>query len=126
MGKQPLCPGTLRRRNVTPAIEQAGIAKPKLGWHSLRRSCASLLLSTGASLRVSIELMRHSTAEMRSMLNNAEAAPLSLPGAMPAVETADTLIQMSHHQKTKRKWRDLQDNCYDGYTSQSVCRNTGF
>jgi integrase len=63
-GKQPLWPGTLWRRNVVPAIERAGITKPKLGWHTLRRSFASLLFSTGASLRVSMELMRHSTAEM--------------------------------------------------------------
>jgi integrase len=63
-GKQPLWPGTLWRRNVAPAIERVGITKPKLGWHSLRRSYASLLLSSGASLRVSMELMRHSTAEM--------------------------------------------------------------
>jgi integrase len=64
LGKQPLWPGTLWRRNVAPAIERAGITKPKLGWHTLRRSYASLLLSTGASLRVSMELMRHSTPEM--------------------------------------------------------------
>jgi len=63
-GKQPLWPGTLWRRNVVPAIEAAGINKPKLGWHTLRRSYASLLLSSGVSLRVSMELMRHSTAEM--------------------------------------------------------------
>ena len=63
-GKQPLWQGTLWRRNVVPAIGRAGITKPKLGWHSLRRSFASLLLSSGASLRVSMELMRHSTAEM--------------------------------------------------------------
>lgn len=55
-GKQPLWPGTLWRRNVAPAIERAGIVKPKLGWHTLRRSYASLLLSSGASLRVSMEL----------------------------------------------------------------------
>lgn len=63
-GKQPLWPGTLWRRNVAPAIEAAGIDKPRLGWHTLRRSYASLLLWSGASLRVSMELMRHSTAEM--------------------------------------------------------------
>ena len=63
-GKQPVWPGTLWRRNVAPAIERAGITKLKLGWHSLRRSYASLLLSSGASLRVSMELMRHSTPEM--------------------------------------------------------------
>jgi integrase len=64
LGKQPLWPGTLWRRNVAPAIQAAGIDKPRLGWHTLRRSFASLLLSSGASLRVSMELMRHSTAEM--------------------------------------------------------------
>jgi integrase len=63
-GKQPLWPGTLWHRNVVPAIEAAGINKSKLGWHTLRRSYASLLLSSGVSLRVSMELMRHSTAEM--------------------------------------------------------------
>jgi integrase len=63
-GKQPLWPGTLWRRNVEPAIKAAEIDKPKLGWHTLRSSYASLLLSSGASLRVSMELMRHSTAEM--------------------------------------------------------------
>lgn len=63
-GKQPLWPGTLWRRNVVPGIERARITKPKLGWHTLRRSYASLLLSTGISLRVSMELMRHSTPEM--------------------------------------------------------------
>ena len=40
------------------------INKPKLGWHTLRRSFASLLLSEGASLLVSMELMRHSTPDM--------------------------------------------------------------
>ncbi|MBS1799547.1 MAG: tyrosine-type recombinase/integrase [Acidobacteria bacterium] len=63
-GKQPLWPGTLWRRNVGPAIKAAEIDKPKLGWHTLRRSYASLLLSSGASLRVSMELMRHSTPDM--------------------------------------------------------------
>jgi site-specific recombinase XerD len=48
---------------VTPAIKEVGITKPKLGWHTLCRSFASLLLSEGASLRVSMELMRHSTPE---------------------------------------------------------------
>jgi len=62
--QQPYWPGTLWRRNVAPAIERAGVTKPNLGWHTLRRSYASLLLSSGASLRVSMELMRHSTAEM--------------------------------------------------------------
>jgi integrase len=63
-GKVPYWPGTLWQRNVTPAIRRAEITKPKLGWHTLRRSYASLLLASGASLRVSMELMRHSTPDM--------------------------------------------------------------
>jgi integrase len=47
LGKQPYWPGTLWRRNIVPAIERAGITKPNLGWHTLRRSYASLLLSSG-------------------------------------------------------------------------------
>ena len=50
-----------KRRSSRPSAE---INKPTLGWHTLRRTYASLLLATGASLRVSMELMRHSTAEM--------------------------------------------------------------
>jgi integrase len=63
-GMQPLWPGTLWRRNVVPAIKGTGITKPKLGWHTLRRSYASLPLSTGISLGVCMELMRHSTPDM--------------------------------------------------------------
>ena len=44
-GKQPYWPGTLWRRNVAPAIERVGITKPGLGWHTLRRSYASLLFT---------------------------------------------------------------------------------
>jgi integrase len=51
-------------RNVVPAIERAVITKPKLGWHSLQRNYASLLPPGGASLRVNMKLMRHSTPEM--------------------------------------------------------------
>lgn len=62
-GKQPLWPATLWRRNVAPALHRAGINK-RLGWHSLRRTYASLLLHSGANVRIAMELMRHSTAEM--------------------------------------------------------------
>lgn len=48
----------------SPAIERNGITKPKPGWHSLRLSYASLLLSSGASRCVSMEPKRHSTPEV--------------------------------------------------------------
>ena len=63
-GRQPRFAGSMWLKNVVPAIVRAGITKPKLGWHTLRRSYASLLLSTGADLRTSMELMRHATSAM--------------------------------------------------------------
>ncbi len=63
-GKQPLWPGTLWRRNVAPAIERAGINQTQIGMAYSSPLLCFLLFSTGASLRVSMELMRHSTAEM--------------------------------------------------------------
>jgi integrase len=63
-GRQPLYAGSLWLKNIAPAIVRAGIDKPKLRWHTLRRSYASLLLTTGADLRTSMELMRHATSAM--------------------------------------------------------------
>jgi integrase len=63
-GRQPLYAGSLWLKNIAPAIARAGIDKPKLRWHTLRRSYASLLLTTGADLRTSMELMRHATSAM--------------------------------------------------------------
>jgi integrase len=63
-GRQPLYAGSLWLKNIAPAIARAGITKPKLRWHTLRRSYASLLLTTGADLRTSMELMRHATSAM--------------------------------------------------------------
>lgn len=63
-GRQPLYAGSLWLKNIAPAIARAGIEKPKLRWHTLRRSYASLLLTTGADLRTSMELMRHVTSAM--------------------------------------------------------------
>ncbi|MDE1161319.1 MAG: site-specific integrase [Acidobacteriaceae bacterium] len=97
-GKKPLWPGTLWRRNVIPALARAGITKPNLGWHTLRRSFASLLLSEGANLRTSMELMRHSTAEMtlgtyaqsvgrdnRSASERVASSIFTVPGSDPFV-----------------------------------------
>ena len=63
-GRQPLYAGSLWLKNIAPAVVRAGISKPKLRWHTLRRSYASLLLTTGADLRTSMELMRHATSAM--------------------------------------------------------------
>jgi integrase len=63
-GQKPLWAGSMWIKNIAPAITRADIKKPKLRWHTLRRSYASLLLTTGADLRTSMELMLHVTSAM--------------------------------------------------------------
>jgi integrase len=50
-------------RPLIPAATAAGIIK-NIGWHTFRRTTATLLLSTGASIRAAQELMRHASPVM--------------------------------------------------------------
>lgn len=59
-GKHPYWPGTLLQRLLQPAAKRAGISK-RLGWHSFRRTFATLLYNNGADVKTTQELMRHST-----------------------------------------------------------------
>jgi integrase len=60
LGKKPYWPDAVLKRHVLPAAERAGITK-RIGWHSFRRTLATLLQSSGASVKTTQELMRHSS-----------------------------------------------------------------
>ncbi|HEX3374540.1 MAG TPA: tyrosine-type recombinase/integrase [Edaphobacter sp.] len=60
LGKTPLWPNTVLVRHIKPAAERAEITK-NIGWHTFRRTFATLLESSGAGLKTLQELMRHST-----------------------------------------------------------------
>jgi integrase len=60
IGKKPYWPDAVLKRHVLPAAERAGITKP-IGWHSFRRTLATLLQSSGASVKTTQELMRHAS-----------------------------------------------------------------
>jgi site-specific recombinase XerD len=51
------------KRHVLPAAERAGIVK-HIGWHSFRRTLATLLQSSGASVKTTQELLWHSSPAM--------------------------------------------------------------
>lgn len=63
LGAKPYWPDMLLKRHIRPAAIAAGISK-KIGWHTFRRTTATLLLSIGASIRVTQELMRHASPVM--------------------------------------------------------------
>lgn len=63
LGAKPYWPDMLLKRHVRPAAMAAGIGKT-IGWHTFRRTTATLLLSIGASIGVTQELMRHASPVM--------------------------------------------------------------
>ena len=62
-GRQPYWPDAVLKRHVLPAAGRAGIEK-RIGWHSFRRTLATLLQSSGASVKTTQELLRHASPVM--------------------------------------------------------------
>lgn len=63
LGRRPYWPDAVLKRHVLPAAERAGITK-KIGWHSFRRTLATLLQHSGASVKTTQDLLRHSSPVM--------------------------------------------------------------
>ena len=57
-GRKPYWPDMIRKRHLLPLAEKLGIKK-RIGWHSFRRSYASLLKANGEDMKVVQELLRH-------------------------------------------------------------------
>ena len=62
-GKLPYWPDMLLRRHILPAAKRLGILK-RIGWHTFRRTTASLLMSSGSSVKTTQEPLRHATADI--------------------------------------------------------------
>ena len=62
-GRQPLWPDTLLSQVILPAAKRAGITK-NLGFHTFRRSFATLLKANGEDVKVVQELMRHANSKI--------------------------------------------------------------
>jgi integrase len=63
LGKYPFWPNSIMIRHVLPAADRAGITK-RIGWHTFRHTFATLLQASGAGIKVTQELMRHSSPIM--------------------------------------------------------------
>jgi integrase len=75
LGTKPYWPDAVLKRHVIPAAQRAGITK-RIGWHSFRRTLATLLQASGASVKTTQELLRH-------------ASPLMTMGTYAKAVTAD-------------------------------------
>jgi hypothetical protein len=56
-GRQPCWPETMLKCYVQPSAKRLGITK-KIGWHSFRRTLATLLTASDESAKTTQELMR--------------------------------------------------------------------
>ena len=93
-GKQPYWPETPLKCYVHPAAKRIGITKA-LGWHSFRRTFATLLNGGGEDVKTVQELMRHASSRLtldvyaQALTPAKRAAHLKLVGLIqPAAETA--------------------------------------
>ena len=93
-GKQPYWPETPLKCYVHPAAKRVGITKA-LGWHSFRRTFATLLKGGGEDVKTVQELMRHASSRLtldvyaQALTPAKRAAHLKLVGLIqPAAETA--------------------------------------
>jgi integrase len=59
-GQKPYWPDSVLSRRVRPAAKRLGITK-QIGWHTFRRTYATLLKSSGADLKVVQESLRHAS-----------------------------------------------------------------
>jgi len=72
-GRNPYWPDSVLSDVTRPAAERAGIRK-HIGWHTIRHSFCTLLMSNGENVKIVQELMRHancrSTLEIYSQARN--------------------------------------------------------
>ena len=62
-GSQPYWPGSLLVKRIRPAAYRVGITK-HIGWHTFRRTFATLLTGSGEDIKTTQELMRHANSRI--------------------------------------------------------------
>src|ERR1035437_6958940 len=62
-GTQPYWPDSMLRKVIRPAAVRAGITK-HIGWHSFRRSLATLLQANGVSVKATQDALRHASSRL--------------------------------------------------------------
>ncbi|MDP9159600.1 MAG: site-specific integrase [Acidobacteriota bacterium] len=62
-GRQPYWPDSLLRKVIRPAAMRAKITA-HIGWHSFRRTLATLLQASGASVKSTQDMLRHASSRL--------------------------------------------------------------
>ncbi|MGH9523394.1 MAG: tyrosine-type recombinase/integrase [Terriglobales bacterium] len=62
-GKTPYLPGMLIRWHLRPAAEKAGV-EGLMGWHTFRRTVATLLVANGEDIKTVQDSLRHANSKL--------------------------------------------------------------
>ena len=63
-GKQPISLSVVFRYHIKPVADRLGIKPAVFGWHTFRRSFASMVVGSTKDVKAAQELMRHSTSKL--------------------------------------------------------------
>ena len=84
-GKQPYWPETMLKCYVQPIAKHLGITK-KIGWHTFRRSFATLLSGSNENTKTTQELRRHANAGITMNLYTQALTPAKRAAHLKVVE----------------------------------------
>jgi len=82
-GRQPYWPDSLLRKGIRPAAVRASISK-HIGWHSFRRTLATMLQANGEAVKTTQEILRHASSRL--------TLELYAQGTMPAKRMAQSRV----------------------------------
>jgi hypothetical protein len=83
-GKQPISLSVVFRYHTRPVADRLGIKPAVFGWHTFRRSFASMVVGSTKDVKAAQELMRHSTSKLTLDLY-AQALPENKVAASKAI-----------------------------------------
>jgi len=83
-GKQPISLSVVFRYHIRPVADRLGIKPAVFGWHTFRRSFASMVVGSTKDVKAAQELMRHSTSKLTLDLY-AQALPENKVAASKAI-----------------------------------------
>ena len=63
-GKQPISLSVVFRYHIKPVADRLAIKPAVFGWHTFRRSFASMVVGSTKDVKAAQELMRHSTSKL--------------------------------------------------------------
>ncbi|HKR29214.1 MAG TPA: site-specific integrase [Terriglobales bacterium] len=115
-GQKPYLPGMLIRWHLRPAAKQAGV-QGKVGWHTFRRTVATLLVANGEDVKTVQESLRHANSKVTLDLYAQAVTPAKRKAQskivqmlIPSENSAEKGINTAQNRLTN-PYRSLAANC---------------